>query len=185
MAGSPFFESKLGHSPPTGLQLAEFSILNTVFTTREATVADAALITAHRRAMFVSMPNPNDTVLDVMCRAFEPWVRERIAEERYLGWIAEESGRTAGSAGLLILDWPPHPLHPTSHKRAYLLNVYVEPEFRKRGLATALLKRCLDEARKRRIRVVTLHASEAGRPIYEGLGFRITSEMLYAEPAED
>lgn len=156
-----------------------------MFETREATVADAALIAAHRRAMFVSMPKPNDTVLDVMCRAFEPWVRERIAQERYLGWIAEEGGRVAGSAGLLILDWPPHPLHPTTDKRAYLLNVYVEPEFRKRGLATALLKRCLDEARQRRMRVVTLHASDAGRPIYESLGFQPTSEMLYAEPPEE
>jgi len=156
-----------------------------MFTTREATIADSALIAAHRHAMFSSMPNPNPSVLDAMSRAFEPWVRQRISEERYLGWIAEEDGRLAGSAGLLILDWPPHPLHPTGHQRAYLLNVFVEPEFRRRGLARELLQRCMAEARRLRIPVVTLHASDAGRPIYEGLGFRSTSEMLYAEPAKD
>ena len=57
-------------------------------TVRSAGVADAMLITAHRRAMFASMPNPQDKILDAMSCAFEPWVRERIAEEKYLGWIA-------------------------------------------------------------------------------------------------
>ena len=155
-----------------------------MFATRNAVVADAALITAHRRAMFASMPNPNPSVLDAMSRAFEPWVRERMNEGKYLGWIAEEAGRVAGSAGLLILDWPSHPLHPTECQRAYLLNVFVEPEFRKRGLAHELIERCLAEAHRRGIRVVTLHSSDAGRPVYEKFGFHPTSEMMYVDPAQ-
>jgi len=152
-----------------------------MFTTREASIADAMLITAHRRGMFASMPNPKDAILDAMSHAFEPWVRERIAEGKYLGWMAEQDGRVAGSAGLMIVDWPPHPLHPTGSKRAYLLNVYVEPEFRRRGLAQDLVRRCLAEARKRGIHVVTLHSSDAGRPVYEKLGFYPTSEMMFVE----
>jgi GNAT superfamily N-acetyltransferase len=149
--------------------------------TRSATQADAALLTAHRRGMFASMPNPQDDLLNAMSLAFEPWVKDRIAEGKYLGWIVEDSGRVAGSAGLLIVDWPPHPLHPHSNQRGYLLNVFVEPEFRKRGLAHSLIKRCLTEARERSIRVVTLHSSDAGRPVYEKLGFHPTSEMMYVE----
>jgi GNAT superfamily N-acetyltransferase len=147
--------------------------------TRSATLADAALITAHRRAMFASMPNPQDVILDAMSRTFEPWVKERIADGRYLGWIVEEDGRVAGSAGLMIVDWPPHTLHPESNQRGYLLNVYVEAEFRKRGLAHRLIECCLGEARRRGIRVVTLHSSDAGRPVYEKLGFHATSEMMF------
>jgi GNAT superfamily N-acetyltransferase len=149
--------------------------------TRAATEADAALITAHRRAMFASMPNPQDTVLDAMSHAFEPWVSERLGDGRYLGWIVEDDGRIAGSAGILIIDWPPHPLHPEDNRRAYLLNVFVEPAFRKRGLAHSLVERCLAETRQRGIRVVTLHSSDAGRPVYENFGFHPTSEMMFVE----
>jgi len=46
-----------------------------MLTTHGATQADAALITEHRRAMFLSMPNPNEVVLEQMSRAFEPWVK--------------------------------------------------------------------------------------------------------------
>jgi ribosomal protein S18 acetylase RimI-like enzyme len=148
---------------------------------RNAATADAALITSHRSAMFHSMPNPNQPALDEMSRAFEPWVRERLADGRYLGWIAEENCRAVASAGMIILDWPPHALHPSMDKRAYVLNVYVEPEFRKRGLAHELLERCMAEARRRQIRVVTLHAAEAGRSVYEKFGFRPSNEMMYVE----
>jgi GNAT superfamily N-acetyltransferase len=150
-------------------------------TTRSATEADAALITVHRRAMFASMPNPQDVVLDAMSQAFEPWVRERIADGKYLGWIVEDEGRIAASTGMMIVDWPPHPLHPEDNRRAYLLNVFVAPEFRKRGLAHSLVRRCLDEARRRGIRVITLHASDAGRPVYEKFGFHSTSEMMFVD----
>jgi GNAT superfamily N-acetyltransferase len=154
-------------------------------TTRSVTQADAELVTAHRRAMFAAIfasgPDPQEAILDSMSRAFEPWVKQRIAEGKYLGWIAEDGERVAGSAGLLIVDWPPHTLHPESNERAYLLNVFVEPEFRKRGLAHSLIECCLAEARRRGIRVVTLHSSDAGRSVYEKLGFHPTSEMMHID----
>jgi GNAT superfamily N-acetyltransferase len=106
-----------------------------------------------------------------------------IREGKYYGWLATDAGRPVASAGLLILDWPPHPFDTEGELRGYLLNVYVEPEYRKRGLAHELVARCMGEARRRGIRVLTLHSSQAGRPIYERLGFHSTNEMMYTEPA--
>ncbi len=150
--------------------------------TRLATREDAALIAAHRRAMFAEMRASDEATLDAMTDGFVPWVESMLATGRYLGWVIEERAQAAASAGLLLLDWPPHPLDPAGATRGYLLNVYVEPEYRRRGLAKALVERSMDEARERGIRVVTLHASEAGRPIYEGLGFHTTNEMMLSMP---
>ena len=61
--------------------------------------------------------------------------------------------------------------------RAYLLNVYVSPPHRGRALARTLVQVALTECRKRGIDIVTLTASEAGRPTYERLGFGVQSEM--------
>jgi ribosomal protein S18 acetylase RimI-like enzyme len=153
--------------------------------TRIATVADSALITAHRHAMFADMGSAPASILDAMNRAFEPWVARMIAQDKYIGWITRDGGRPVASAGLLVLDWPPHPFDPSSEHRGYLLNVFVDPEFRRRGLAHALVDRCLAEAHRRRLRVVALHSSDAGRGIYDALGFRTTNEMLYVERVED
>ena len=149
--------------------------------TRPATAADAPLITAHRKAMFMAMGRDRESILDAMSRNFEPWVTRMIVEGKYAGWITSDDGRPVASAGLLILDWPPHPLDPGGEHRGYLLNVFVEAAFRGRHLAHGLVDQCMAEARRRRLRVVALHTSDAGRPIYESFGFRPTSEMFYVD----
>jgi ribosomal protein S18 acetylase RimI-like enzyme len=151
--------------------------------TRAATAADSALIAAHRRAMFAEIGGYDSSVLDTLGRAAEPWTARMIDAGKYLGWITTDGVVSAASAGLLILDWPPHPLDPTGENRGYLLNVFVESGYRRRGLARELVSLCLSEAARRNIRVVTLHASNDGRRLYENLGFRVTNEMLYSEPA--
>ncbi len=150
--------------------------------TRTATVDDAALIASHRRGMFASMGGFDVELLDRVGRASEPWIARMIAEGKYIGWITTDEGRPIASAGLLILDWPPHPFDPDGETRGYLLNVFVEAEYRRRGLARALLELCLAEALRRSIRVVSLHASAEGRLLYEQLGFRPTNEMLCVNP---
>jgi GNAT superfamily N-acetyltransferase len=147
--------------------------------TRSATILDAPLIASHRRAMFASMGGFDDEVLDAVRRASEPWTERMIREGRYLGWITEDDGRPVASAGMLILDWAPHPLDPAGEKRAYLLNVFVDPAYRRRGLARRLMEICLTEARRQGIRVVSLHASREGAPVYAQLGFKTTNEMLF------
>jgi ribosomal protein S18 acetylase RimI-like enzyme len=151
---------------------------------RVATPADAAVITHHRRRMFVDAGRQDNRILDVMAEHFQPWVESRLGDGRYLGWLTSENGRVVAGAGLIVLDWPPHPLDPRQDKRGYLLNVYVEPEHRRKRLASQLIDQALAEARKQKIRVVALHSTDAGEPLYESNGFRRTNEMFYVEPVE-
>ena len=154
-----------------------------MLTTLRATVHDSDLITRHRKAMFADMRNAPEAILTEMARNFEPWVRRMIAEDKYAGWITSDGERAIASAGLLILDWAPHFLDPTCGQRGYILNIFVEPEYRRQGLAQMLTKECMAEAQRRGIGVVTLHASDKGRPVYEKLGFNASNEMLYLHPA--
>ncbi len=135
--------------------------------------------------MFAEIHTLNESLMTALERRSASWTERMIREGKYYGWITTDGDRPVASAGLLILDWPPHPFDPEGELRGYLLNVYVEPEYRKRGLAHELVERCMAEARRRGIRVVTLHSSQAGRPIYERFGFRATNEMMHAEPAEN
>lgn len=114
--------------------------------------------------------------MEKMRENFVPWVRERIADGSYAGWVVEEDGRAAGGAGLWVMDWPPHFLD-AEPRRGYLLNFYVAPEMRRLGLARELLETSIAEAKSRGLRVVTLHASKYGRPLYEQYGFVAANEM--------
>jgi GNAT superfamily N-acetyltransferase len=60
--------------------------------------------------------------------------------------------------------------------------VATRPEDRGKGLATAILKRVLIEARQRGRKTASLQASQKGKPVYERLGFRTVGELhLYEE----
>lgn len=155
-----------------------------MYQARKATPSDAAIISGHRRRMFVDAGREDNRVLDVMADHFEPWVEKMLAENKYIGWLMTEAEKVVAGAGLMILDWPPHPLDPRQDKRGYLLNVYVDPEHRRKKLASQLIEMALSEARRQKIRVVALHSTEAGRALYESNGFRGTNEMFYVEPVE-
>jgi len=144
---------------------------------RRATPADASTITAQRHQMFADNDLAAEAVYDVMDVAFEPWVRERLADGRYVGLFLEEDETLLAACGIFFMDFPPHHLDP-SPVRAYLLNFYTAPKARGRGLATQLLQHAVDECKARNVAVITLHASKFGRPIYEKFGFTASTEML-------
>jgi len=151
-----------------------------MFAIRPATPEDAAIVAAQRRAMFFDMGYRDDKVLDSMTEAFLPWVRRKMTEGEYLGWLATaEDGSVAASVGLWLMDWPPHMVGPGS-RRGNILNVYTHADHRRQGLARRLTQRALDWCRANGIATVILHASDEGRPLYRSMGFEPTNEMRLA-----
>jgi GNAT superfamily N-acetyltransferase len=55
---------------------------------------------------------------------------------------------------------------------ALILNMFTLPEYRRRGLASELLGRCIAEARARGLRRLMLQPTDDGRALYERFGFR-------------
>jgi GNAT superfamily N-acetyltransferase len=144
---------------------------------RRATVDDAALITLHRHLMFADNSFTTEDHLREMDINFEPWVRTHIANGTYIGLLLEEEGKVLSGGGIYLMDFPPHWSDPEP-LRAYLLNFYTAPEARGRGYAKQLLEAALAECRQYGPRVITLHASRFGRPVYEKFGFTPTTEMM-------
>lgn len=54
---------------------------------------------------------------------------------------------------------------------AWIGMVLVDPDYRRRGIATRLMELALDYLRGRGVRTIKLDATSAGRPVYEQLGF--------------
>ena len=146
-------------------------------TLRRATPDDAPTITAQRHQMFADNELTTEARYNEMDLTFEPWVRERLTDGRYVGLFLEENTTILAACGIFFGDFPPHFLDPNPI-RAYLLNFYTAPEARGRGLATQLLQHAVDECKKANVQVITLHASKFGKPIYEKFGFTQNNEMI-------
>jgi GNAT superfamily N-acetyltransferase len=149
----------------------------TEFLIRPATLADAETILAHRRAMFLAMGYPDNDAMHRMCDAFLPWLARKMEAGEYLAWFAvAPDGEIASGVGLWLMDWPPHMLGP-GRWRANILNVYTRPQSRRQGLARKLVETAMEWCRANQLSTVILHASDDGRPLYQSMGFKPSTEM--------
>ena len=149
--------------------------------TRAIDVQDLELICRHREAMFRETGR-DEATLRTMTAHFREWLRPRLADGSYFGYALSERDAVVAGIGLMLIDWPPHPMHPETAQRGYVLNVYVEPAARRRGLAHKLMQLADDEFARRGVTYAILHATEQGRPLYEGLGWNGTTEMAKPLP---
>jgi GNAT superfamily N-acetyltransferase len=147
------------------------------FTLRRASLADTSTLVAHRRAMFRDLGHRDDAALDSMAAKFQPWLESKMRSGEYLAWLAVTADQQAAAgAGLWLMDWPAHMVN-SSPQRGNILNVFTEPEFRRRGLARRLMETVLAWCQANQIDLVVLHASTDGRPLYESMGFQASNEM--------
>jgi ribosomal protein S18 acetylase RimI-like enzyme len=144
---------------------------------REATSSDIHVLLRHRRLMWWDMGRRDQTALNVMERAATEYFSQAVPQGSYRGFLAiDSSGEVIGGGGIVISRWP-GVLGQLQPKRAMILNLYVEREHRRQGVASALMKRMIAWCRENEFCCVALHASEDGRALYERLGFKPTNEM--------
>jgi GNAT superfamily N-acetyltransferase len=145
---------------------------------RRATVDDVPVIVRHRRAMFTDMGHTDPAALAAMEASFAPYLARALDDGLYRGWLAQtQDGCVIASGGLIVHEWPSRPVNPAEPRRAYILNVYTEPEYRGRGIARRIMRDIVEWCRALGFRSVSLHASVFGRPLYESMGFEPTNEM--------
>ena len=145
------------------------------FTLRTAAPGDIEVLLRHRRGMFLDMGcSPHAT--DLALSAARTYFSHALADGSCCGWLALHGQDIVGGGILVIVDWPGVP-GCALPKYPWILNVYVEPEFRRRGVAGMLMNAMIDYCRQAGFSSVALHPSAEGQPLYEKLGFTITSEM--------
>lgn len=159
-----------------GRRLGEPKAMSKV-TIRPATVADIPVLVRHRRMMWWDMGRRNEDALALMEAAARKYFDDAVADGSYRGFLAvNEKNEVAGGGGIVISAWPGS-LGQRAPQRAMILNMYVEEKHRRRGVARFLMNEMIRWCRENGFTYVSLHASDAGRPLYEKLGFKPANEM--------
>lgn len=130
------------------------------------------------REEFGLAPELKETIRDNTAR----FLRNAVADGTVIPWAAVSGTELAGMCVINLFLLPPNDWCPGG-RTAYLGNMYVKPEFRRRGIASALLDRAVSEAKSLGCERILLHSSEEGRRIYEKCGFEPseTAMALYPE----
>lgn len=88
----------------------------------------------------------------------------------FIALIAKTEGKIASAAFMVLQEKPANPAFMTGIIGT-LLNVITYPEYRKRGIASQLVQMMIKEAEKIGVSSIDLSSTEAGKNIYEKIGF--------------
>jgi len=141
-----------------------------------ATVEDLPRLVAMKLAMFAeagrgALLAPN--VANAIRADYEDFYAKDLARH----FVARTNESIVASVGAFLKSDLPFCYFAPPHY-GFIGDVFTEPAYRGRGLATALNEEAIRWLRAKGVTMVRLLASEAGRPMYEKLGFRASDEMV-------
>lgn len=85
--------------------------------------------------------------------------------------------KVVGCATICYIEMMPTFSHPTG-KRAHLMNVYTNRQYRRQGIASQMLSILINEAKEKGVTEISLDATESGRELYKKYGFVESNECM-------
>ena len=137
-------------------------------TIRKTTADDASRLRALRIEALTSSPTSfASDMADVDARE---WVKVASGDADNAVFVAEHAGQLIGMTGTF------RSTRPKERHHADLWGVYVQPAWRRVGIARALVNSAVDWARDAGVAIVklTVVPESGARPCYERCGFRVT-----------
>ena len=145
---------------------------------RKATTDDLDILTKTRievlRAANGLDDNTNMSRVEKESRAY---YENALANDFHTAYLVFDGDDFIGAGGISYYTVMPTFHNPTGRK-AYIMNMYTRPDYRRMGIAAKTLDLLIQDAKKRNITFISLEATDMGRKLYERYGFvSMTSEM--------
>lgn len=102
--------------------------------------------------------------------ALEDYYTRHMSDGTFVSWLALDGEKIVGTSGMSFVEKPPYFGCP-SGKIGLLSSMFTDSEYRRKGIASELLKRVIDEARDYGCKTVQITASDLGVKLYTTFGF--------------
>jgi len=105
------------------------------------------------------------------------YYEKALADGSHTAILVFDGDKFAGAGGVSYYTVMPT-YHNPSGRKAYIMNMYTKPEYRRRGIAFKTLDFLVSDAKNKGIAAISLEATDMGRPLYEKYGFvKMEDEM--------
>ena len=145
---------------------------------RKAELCDLELL-VKSRVMVLRAANklPDDADMSEIERQSREYYKRALADGSHTAYLVFDGQRLIGTGGMSYYSVMPT-CCDTTGKKAYVMNMYTDPEYRRQGIAYKTLDLLVQDAKARGVDHITLEATDMGRPLYEKYGFvQMPAEM--------
>ena len=145
---------------------------------RIATIDDIEILTKSRiEVLKAANKLTDDTDMSEVEKASRDYYLRALVDGSHTAVLVFDNDKFIGAGAVSYYQVMPT-YHNPSGKKAYIMNMYTNPEYRRQGIAFKTLNILVNDAKKRGITQIYLEATDMGKPLYEKYGFTIMpSEM--------
>ena len=145
---------------------------------RIATIDDIEILTKSRiEVLKAANKLTDDTDMFEVEKASRDYYLRALVDGSHTAVLVFDNDKFIGAGAVSYYQVMPT-YHNPSGKKAYIMNMYTNPEYRRQGIAFRTLDILVNDAKKRGITQIYLEATDMGKPLYEKYGFTIMpSEM--------
>lgn len=105
------------------------------------------------------------------------YYQKALQEGTHIAYLVFDGNRFVAAGGVSFYQVMPTYHNPSGNK-AYIMNMYTHPEYRRKGIAYQTLDRLVHDIRERGITAISLEATDMGYSLYEKYGFiKMNHEM--------
>ena len=137
---------------------------------RIATIYDCEALTDLRMRMRQELDSDFNSEL-IYAKTLD-FFKRNIESGAHIAFTCEHDRQMIATVGITLFEIMPTTKYPNG-KAARLMNMYVEPLYRSRGIARELLNRVVAYAKEHQIGKIMLNPSQMGKSLYENYGFRL------------
>lgn len=111
-----------------------------------------------------------DTDMGEVERQSYLYYQKALSDGSHIAYLVFDESGCIGTGGVSFFQVMPT-YHNPSGKKAYIMNMYTNPKYRRKGIAYKTLDMLIKEIKSKGISSISLEATDMGRPLYEKYGF--------------
>lgn len=149
---------------------------------KRATIEDIEILTETRiEVLRAANKLADDTDMNEVKEQSYNYYKKALCDGTHIAYLIFDGIQFVGAGGVSFFQVMPT-YHNPSGKKAYIMNMYTRPEYRRKGIAYKTLDMLVKDIRSKGITAISLEATAIGRPLYEKYGFtKMNDEMELLE----
>ena len=148
----------------------------------KATIDDIDILTETRIEVLRAANKLSDDVdMSEVKRQSYNYYKKALCDGTHIAYLVFDKSCFVGAGGVSFFQVMPTYHNPSGNK-AYIMNMYTNPEYRRKGISYKTLDMLVKDTKAKGITAISLEATDMGRPLYEKYGFkRMNDEMELPE----
>lgn len=145
---------------------------------KRATIEDLEILTETRiEVLRAANQLSNDVDMSEVKKQSYAYYKKSLENDTHLAFLIFNDEKFVGAGGISYFQVMPTYHNPTG-KKAYIMNMYTTPNYRRQGIAFKTLDLLVADAKAKGVTAISLEATDMGRPLYEKYGFcKMNDEM--------